>query len=85
LRLHQDITAKLKIHVESTTPKPPTEEPEAKTRTGKEGERGAGPRTEKRGRPQPARAGEAGEKPARAAKAQGPARGARPPRKEKTA
>ena len=92
LRLHQDIVAKLKIHVESTTPKPITPEPEYRGRPGREGERPTGPRTEKRGRPQPARAAEAAEKPARPAKGEKaekpagerPARTARPPRKEKT-
>jgi large subunit ribosomal protein L9 len=46
LRLHQEIAAKLKMHVESTTPPPAAvEAPEAR---GKEG--AGGPRTEKRGR-----------------------------------
>lgn len=55
LRLHQEINAKLKVHVESTTPPPPVEAPEAR---GKEGT--GGPRTEKRGR-----RFERGERPAR--------------------
>lgn len=67
LRLHTDITAKLKLHVESTTPKPTVEELEAKE----------GPRTEKRGRgSRGAEAPEGEAKPARAAKA-GPERGER--------
>ena len=49
LRLHQEITAQLKVHVESTTPPPaPVEASEGRGREGKE--RGAGPHTEKRGR-----------------------------------
>ena len=74
LRLHQEITAMLKVHVESTTPPPAAvEAPEAK------GKEGAGPRTEKRGR-RPER-GERGERPPRAEAAAGekPAeKGARP-------
>src|SRR6185503_13472420 len=45
LRLHADITAKLKVHVESTTPPPAVEAHEPRGREG-----AAGPRTEKRGR-----------------------------------
>jgi large subunit ribosomal protein L9 len=57
LRLHQEITAKLKLHVESTTPKPPAEEAERKE---------GAPRTEKRGRgPRAAATARAEEKPAR--------------------
>ncbi|HKQ36666.1 MAG TPA: 50S ribosomal protein L9, partial [Verrucomicrobiae bacterium] len=69
LRLHQEIAAKLKVHIESTTPPPaPTEAPEGRGREGREGREGAGPRTEKRGR-----------RPER------PERGDRPPRAEAAA
>ncbi|HTD85943.1 MAG TPA: 50S ribosomal protein L9, partial [Candidatus Binatia bacterium] len=45
LRLHTEITAQLKVHIESTTPPPaPIEAPEGR------GREGAGPRTEKLGR-----------------------------------
>ena len=80
LRLHTEITAKLKVQIESTTPLPAVEAPE--TRGGKEGP--GGPRTEKRGH-RPGREGaESAEKPAeaRAAKGaeKGAERGARPSR-----
>jgi large subunit ribosomal protein L9 len=70
LRLHQEINAKLKVHVESTTPPPPVEASEARGRDGKEG-----PRTEKRGgrfgrSDRPARTEAAAEKP--------PEKGAKP-------
>jgi large subunit ribosomal protein L9 len=65
LRLHTEITAQLKVHVESTTPPPAlVETPEGR------GKEGAGPRTEKRGRrPErgdrpPRTEAAAGEKPA---------------------
>jgi large subunit ribosomal protein L9 len=79
LRLHQEINAKLKVHVESTTPLPPVEAQEAKGREGKEG--AGGPRTEKRGRrfergDRPARTEASAEKGAKAEKA--PEKGARP-------
>ncbi len=84
LRLHQEVHAKLKVRVESTTPPPaPAESPEAKP-----GERGAHQRTEKRGhRPE----GKAASPPPAEAKAAGgdakPAgdrpRAPRPPRVEK--
>ena len=67
LRLHQEINAKLKLHVESTTPKPPVEEAEARE----------GARTEKRGRgTRFAAAAPSGaeEKPARAPKGERPER-----------
>ncbi len=76
LRLHGEITGKLKVHVESTTPKPVAEEGEFKE----------GPRTEKRGRgPRPAAAATSDEKPARTAKPERSERpkSARPPKKEK--
>lgn len=88
LRLHQEITAKLKVHVESTTPPPaPVEAPEGRGREGREGREG-GPRTEKRGRrpergERPPRAEAAGtEKPAeKAARPERAAeKGARPAR-----
>lgn len=90
LRLHSDITAKLKVHVESTTPLPAVESPEAK---GKEG--AAGPRTEKRGRrperPERAERAEGAEKPAekaarpekRAERPARPTRAAKPEKAEK--
>ena len=61
LRLHQEISAKLKIHVESTTPPPAAAEaPETRGREG-----AAGPRTEKRGRrPERTERPERAEKPA---------------------
>jgi large subunit ribosomal protein L9 len=86
LRLHADIVAKLKVHIESTTPLPVVEAPEARGREG-----AGGPRTEKRGR-RPARAegperaerpAKPGEKPARVAE-KAPEKGARPA-KPKTA
>ena len=72
LRLHQEITAKVKLHVESTTPLPAAEAPETRTKEG-----AAGPRTEKRGR-RPER-GERAERPAdKAAKAEkAPEKGAK--------
>jgi large subunit ribosomal protein L9 len=82
LRLHQEITAKLKLHVESTTPPPaPVEALEARGREG-----ATGPRTEKRGRrfergdrpDRPERAEKPGEKSAKAEKA--PEKGAKPAR-----
>ncbi len=87
LRLHQEITAKLKMHVESTTPLPaPVEAPEGRGREG-----AGGPRTEKRGRrpervERPERTGRTekpAEKDAKAEKA--PEKGAKParPRTEK--
>ena len=89
LRLHQEINAKLKVHVESTTPPPAVEAPDAKGKEGKEG--AGGPRTEKRGRrfergDRPARTEAAADKPAdKGAKAEkAPERGARPA-KAKTA
>ena len=74
LRLHQEITAQLKVHIESTTPPPPVEAPEAR---GREGREGAGPRTEKRGR-RPER-GDRGDRPPRAeaATAKAPEKGAK--------
>jgi large subunit ribosomal protein L9 len=46
LRLHQEVHAQLKVRIESTTPPPqPPQAPESKP-----GEKGAAPRTEKRGR-----------------------------------
>ncbi len=76
LRLHAEITAQLKVHVESTTPPPaPVEAPEGR------GREGAGPRTEKRGR-RPER-GERGDRPPRTEAAAGekPAeKGAKPER-----
>lgn len=80
LRLHHDVTAKLKVKVESTTP-PPAVSPEAKpAEPAKEGT----PRTEKRGR-RPEAAAEAkptegaakGEKPKRAPKVERPAKAAK--------
>src|SRR6185503_2449127 len=82
LRLHQEITAQLKVHIESTTPPPAhVETPEGKGREGS-----AGPRTEKRGGrrfergERPVRAEVAGDKPAeKGAKAEkAPEKGARP-------
>ena len=81
LRLHGEITGKLKVHVESTTPKPVIEEaPQKEDR-----------RTEKRGRgPRGAVAAAPAteEKPARAARGERPERAERPkggraPKKEK--
>lgn len=70
LRLHQDVVAKLKVRVESTTPLPQPETPPA-TEEKKE------PRTEKRGRrPERAAYGEAAAAPASA-----PERAKRPERK----
>jgi large subunit ribosomal protein L9 len=80
LRLHQDVTATLKLRVESTTPPPtPTEVPGAEGR--KEDFR-----TEKRGRrPEAApEKGEAGERKPRAPKAEKPARAEKAPKAEKT-
>ena len=60
LRLHPEVTATLKVHVESTTPLPqPVEAPEAKAREGAGFARreGAPLRTEKRGRKPEAKAG----------------------------
>lgn len=78
LRLHGEITGKLKVHVESTTPKPAVEEAPA----AREGQR-----TEKRGRgPRAAGATAAAEeKPARASKGERAERpkGGRAPKKEK--
>ena len=80
LRLHAEITAKVKVHIESTTPPPAVESQEARAREG-----AAGQRTEKRGhRPErgtrPARAEGSSEKPAeKGAKAEkAPDKGARP-------
>jgi large subunit ribosomal protein L9 len=79
LRLHQEITAKVKLHVESTTPPPVVETPEPRGREGV-----GGPRTEKRGhRPErgerPERAEKPAEKGAKAEKpSEKPARPARP-------
>jgi large subunit ribosomal protein L9 len=85
LRLHQEVPAKLKVKVESTTP--PPAQPAAEAPEGKPGEKGAGPRTEKRGRRPEARAaeGKAEAKPEGEAKGKGEhrARPARPPRAEK--
>jgi large subunit ribosomal protein L9 len=62
LRLHQEVKATLKVHVESTTPQPvPT--PEA-TAAPAAGEKPGGPRTEKRGRRTDAKA-EKGDKEAK--------------------
>jgi large subunit ribosomal protein L9 len=80
LRLHQEINAKLKLHVESTTPPPPVVEgPETKGREG-----AGGPRTEKRGRrpergerPERAQRAERTEKPAEKAE-KAPEKGGRP-------
>jgi large subunit ribosomal protein L9 len=93
LRLHTDITAKLKVHVESTTPPPVTEAPEAKGREG-----AGGPRTEKRGRrpepraerPQTAdkpapKAEKAAEKAPKAGKADKAEKSEKPERKPKAA
>ena len=82
--VEQEINAKLKVHVESTTPPPPVEASEARGREGKEGP--GGPRTEKRGGgrfgrgDRPARTEAAAEKPAeKGAKAErAPEKGARP-------
>ena len=60
LRLHPEVTATLKVHVESTTPLPqPAEAPEAKSKEGAGFARreGAPLRTEKRGRRPEAKAG----------------------------
>lgn len=79
LRLHTDITAKLKVHVESTTPKPVVEEAPARE----------GQRTEKRGRGVRGAEAAAEEKPVRAGKGERaerterPAKGTRPAKKEK--
>ena len=89
LRLHTEITAQLKVHIESTTPPPaPIEAPEGR------GREGAGPRTEKRGRrpergersERPPRAeGAAGEKPpAKAVRPEKPAEKGAPPAKPKS-
>ena len=84
LRLHAEITAKVKVHIESTTPPPAAQAPEVR---GKEG--AAGPRTEKRGRrPERTERTESAEKPAeKAAKTEKtgekPARPARPAKAEK--
>ena len=89
LRLHQEINAKLKVHVESTTPPPAVEatDTRGRDRDGKEG----GPRTEKRGRrfergDRPPRTEASADKPAdKGAKAEkAPEKGARPA-KPKTA
>ena len=88
LRLHAEITAKVKVHIESTTPPPVAEAPDARGREG-----AGGPRTEKRGRrpergDRPVRAEAAAEKPAeKGAKVEkAPEKAVRPakPRAEKT-
>jgi len=60
LRLHPEVKATLKVKIESTTPLPvPVEAPEPR-----QGEKGAGPRTEKRGRrPEPKAEGKVQVKP----------------------
>jgi len=65
LRLHPEVKATLKVKIESTTPLPaPPEAPEAR-----HGEKGAGPRTEKRSRrPEPKAEGKAQVKPEAKAK-----------------
>ena len=50
LRLHHDVTSTLKVHVESTTPLPPQEAPEAKPREGREGREGRPYREDRRPR-----------------------------------
>jgi large subunit ribosomal protein L9 len=96
LRLHQDVTAKLKVRVESTTPLPaPAEAPATEARREE--------RPDRRGRKVEARAGETAEKPAAekpeagkpravraerppaAGKAEKPARAEKAPRAEKPA
>jgi large subunit ribosomal protein L9 len=88
LRLHAEITAKVKVHIESTTPPPAVEPQEARGREGV-----GGPRTEKRGRrpergDRPARAEAVSEKPAeKGAKVEkAPEKAVRPakPKAEKT-
>lgn len=93
LRLHPEVTTKLKVNVESTTPPPPAPEPEkgGPGREGREG-RGRGPRTEKRGRrveaaegaEKPAEKVEKGAPPARGPREARPARAARPAKAEKS-
>ncbi len=95
LRLHQDVTGKLKVHVESSTPLPAPEVAPAA-----EAKKEEHPKTEKRGRrpegthgkPEAAHAkGEAGEKkphgprPERAARPDRPHRPERAPKPEKAA
>ena len=98
LRLHPEVTATLKIHVESTTPLPaPAEAPAAEGKRPEDrGERGErGDRRGRRGEPkaESAEAGEApkeagdrkprGPRPERAARPERPARTERPPKAEK--
>jgi large subunit ribosomal protein L9 len=76
LRLHPEVKATLKVKVESTTPiAAPVEAPEARP-----GEKGAAPRTEKRGR-RPGAEGKADAKPEGEAKPA--ARGRKPEKPEK--
>lgn len=77
LRLHTDIVAKLKVHIESTTPPPVAEVREPRGREGAEG-----PRTEKRGRPRPEKPEEKSAKPDKGAEK--PTRTTRAPKAEKS-
>lgn len=82
LRLHQDVTATLKVRVESSTPPPVAPEAAAPT----EGRKEEHPRTEKRGRrPEPAAGEKApeGDRKHRAPRGDRPHRAERPPRAEK--
>ncbi|HYV29691.1 MAG TPA: 50S ribosomal protein L9, partial [Candidatus Binatia bacterium] len=73
LRLHPEVRVTLKVTIESTTPLPvPAEAPEPKP-----GEKGAGPRTEKRARrPEPRSEGKVDPKPADKSNVEG---GPKPP------
>ena len=79
LRLQQEITAKLKVHVESTTPKPPVEETDRREGAQRTEKRGRGPRTIT------ATGASTEEKPARAAKGEQAERPSKPkaPKKER--
>jgi large subunit ribosomal protein L9 len=84
LRLHQDVTTTLKVHVESTTPPPAPAPGEAEAR--KEGE---SPRTEKRGRRPEGAAGagakepESGERKPRAPRPERTPRAEKAPKEDK--